>query len=115
MGIFFILAEKHDVNEHFYRVYNLDASDMNSWLETLADEYIRLRTKRKARLQSLSTTGVGTVEPTLVNTKVLEFKRRKLRASVPFYEPGNFNVLRSDLGELLNYILVENNYNTVIL
>ena len=115
MNLSFLLVENHDVNEHFYRIYNLDISDINSWLGALADEYIRLRTKKKARLENLSTKGIGVVETTLVDAQLLAFKRRKLRASVPFYEPGNFNVLRSDLGELLNYLLLEGCYNTVIL
>ena len=115
MGLSFILAEKQDVNEHSYRVYNLDVSDMNSWLEALADEYIHLRTTKNARLKNLSTNGIEIVDTTLVNTQLLAFKRRKLRASIPFYQPGNLEVLRSDLGELLNYVLLENHYNTIIL
>jgi hypothetical protein len=97
-----------------YRVYTLDENDRDSWLQMLADEYIRLRTRRKAPHRALSTEGIEVVDIHSIAMRLKEFERRKLRASIPSYKPGNFSVLRSDFGELLNYILLEDHYQTII-
>ncbi len=111
MALPIILTETHDVDEHHFRVYLLDKNTLEDWLNELADEYIQLRTRRKHAIEDLSTDDINVVNPELVERYRLSATRSG-RLTVPTYSPGNFNVLRSDFGELLCYLLLEQDYNT---
>lgn len=114
IGLPFVLTANYDVGENHYRIYTLSEDDMDVWLEMLADEYIRLRTGKQKALEKISTEGIDIVDTSLVESRLRSFEKRRLQASVPRYQPGNFSVLRSDFGELLNYVLLEDYYRTVI-
>lgn len=66
MELPFVLAETHDTNEHHFRIYSLDKDTSTSWMDQLADEYVKLRTRRKHVLEDLSTYDINVINPELV-------------------------------------------------
>lgn len=113
MELPFVLAETYDTSEHHFRVYSLDKDASTIWMNELADEYVKLRTRRKHVLEGLSTYDISVVNPELVE-RYRQSAVELERLSVPTYNSGNFNVLRSDFGELLCYLLLEQIYETQI-
>src|SRR5579859_4220116 len=51
MELPFVLAETYDTREHHFRVYSLDKDASTIWMNELADEYVKLRTRRKHVLE----------------------------------------------------------------
>lgn len=79
-----------------YRVFDPSA---DSWLQEVAAEYVALRTACAIPLTELSLDGIQVLD-------VEGVKRRLQHATVPIRMGGNFDVLRSDLGETIAYMLL---------
>lgn len=106
MMVPFSLSSNYDIEPHQFRVYEAINNSREDWLEPLAEEYIGVLTDSATRLKSIK---IG--EDTDMDMSHL--KPYLIKASIPNYELGNFNVVRSDFGELLCYMLLEQNYGTM--
>jgi hypothetical protein len=102
----FRLSGNYDLDPHHFRVYEAISNGSEDWLEPLAEEYVRVLTDRATRLKSIKIS-----EDTDMDMSRL--KHYMIKASIPKYELGNFNVVRSDFGELLCYMLLEQDYGTM--
>ncbi len=99
-------TNRFDSDPHHFRIYETIYSDNSNWLEPLAKEYIKILTYRETPLK------IGNFsEDTIMDMSRLQKYVKK--ASIPKYKTGNFNVVRSDFGELLCYMLLERDYNTL--
>ncbi len=102
----FRLSSNYDLDPHHFRVYEAISNGSEDWLEPMAEEYIRVLTDSAIRLKSIKIS-----EDTDMDMSRL--KPYLIKASIPRYEEGNFNVVRSDFGELLCYMLLERDYSTM--
>jgi hypothetical protein len=92
---------------HCFRVYEATVGDGDAWLIPLAEEYVRILTHREVR---------PVRRPSFyedVDFDTARLRKYRKRACIPKYKEGNFNVVRSDFGELLCYMLLERDYNTL--
>ena len=81
--------------------------DQKACISALANEYHNLRTQPTVSTDSINLDGIGVVDTTRI--------RSLLTAKVlPLPKGGPFDVVRSDMGETLAYIMLEQNYNTQI-
>lgn len=76
-------------------------------LATLSNEYRTLRTACTTPINQVSVEGIGVVSTAQIKS-YLESK------TIPFRQKGSFDVVRSDMGETLTYIILEQNYSTQI-
>jgi hypothetical protein len=76
-----------------------------TYLETLAGEYRKLRTTSNQSVQALTLDGVEVLA-------VDGVRRALAEAAVPLYERGNFAIARSDLAEVLLGLVGEQTYCT---
>lgn len=102
----FAIARQLDRGNHQFRIYEVDNSYKN-WLLFLAKEYVKTLTERETALKEIKLEEYGLVMDT---SRLQQYIRR---ASIPKFKAGLFNVVRSDFGELLCYILLERNYGTI--
>ncbi len=107
MTIPFVLARNLDVALHQFRVYESNDGNDPEWLKSLAKEYVKILTHRETRLKNIS---LGDHD---LSMDVQQIQKYLHKASIPTYKPGNFNVVRSDFGELLCYLLLERDYHTL--
>jgi hypothetical protein len=99
------VVENADIGEQCYRAVTLD--DDPQWLAVIADEYVRLR----------SECVLPPCEVTLDGVQILSVARLQERlgaATLPFRRQDSFDVVRSDLGETVAYMLLEQEYRTAI-
>jgi len=101
----FVLVENRDVGGHEYRTYS-PAGDP-SWMESLAREYVDLRTACASPLNDVVLEGIEIVD-------VEQLRRRLHQAALPQRRGGSFDVLRSDLGEVLAYELLQQEFGMTI-
>lgn len=101
MGLLCRLEETLDSGGHEYRVLGPDTS--RDWLRELAEEYVRLRTACATPLSEISVEGIG-----VLSTENLQ--KRLKKATIPIRRPDNFDVVRSDFGEVICYLLLEGHY-----
>jgi len=102
----FVLIDKLDFDKHHFRVYEPSDSSNSDWLSHLAQEYIRLLTYRETASRRIA------ANQSDLQMDVSRIQKYLRRASIPKYKDGNFNVVRSDFGELLCYMLLERDYGT---
>src|SRR5437764_5043042 len=98
MVVPFRLSSNYDLEPHHFRVYEAISDGSEDWLRHLAEEYIRILSHRETSLKRIK----------ISNDTGMDMSRLEqyiIKASVPKYEEGNFNVVRSDFGELLCYML----------
>jgi hypothetical protein len=101
MGLLCTVEERHDSGGHEYRVLGPDVSA--DWLKETAEEYVRLRTECETPLSEISVEGIG-----VVSTE--DLKKRLKKATIPYRRADNFDVVRSDFGEVLSYLVLERHY-----
>ncbi len=106
MTLPFVLIDKFDFDKHHFRVYEPSDSSNSDWLSPLAQEYIRLLTSRETAPRKI------VVNQSDLQMDVSRIQKYLRKASIPKYKEGNFNVVRSDFGELLCYMLLERDYGT---
>lgn len=93
-------------DNHQFRVYSLDTD--NVCLEALASTYRELRTECDYPLEDISLDGI-------VALNVESIRKRLLKAAVPMinWHPNpSFDVVRSDFGETLSYLILQEQYKT---
>lgn len=89
---------------HQYRCFELTPED--AWLQEVAKEYVALRTACNFPLEEVQVNGLTQLDPADVAARIQA-------ATVPDRVGGNFDVLRSDLGEVIAYLLLEKVYATI--
>jgi hypothetical protein len=99
----FTLAETHDNGGHHLRVYS--PTDPHGWLEAVAREYRALRTSSQVKPSALEMDGIEIVSLAAVERILVE-------SVIPKPRGGNFDVLRSDLGEMVLGLLCETHYGS---
>lgn len=98
------IIHSSDNASHSYRVYEPQDA---SWLTTLASEYVALRTACSNPIPSGLADGIDVLDMTAVMSHI--------RAStIPMRRQGNFDVVRSDFGEVILYQILEQLYGTKI-
>lgn len=94
--------ENLDDGDHQYRILRPDISI--DWMQDLASEYVRLRTACRVPLRPISVDGIGVVS-------IDAIKKRLHAATTPVRRADNFDVVRSDFGEVLCYAVLEQLYD----
>lgn len=93
--------------KHVYVVGRLPYE--NGWLTYLAQKYIEMRSQVEEMLTGISFDG-------LAGFDIAKLQARIKEATIPYEETNdkrkNFSIIRSDLGEALNYVLLEQRYGT---
>ncbi len=87
-----------DVDPHRYRV--LVPSEIEGFLRAVAVEYVRIRSESLVALREVSLDGVDVVG-------VGDLKKRLQAAVVPPLGDGKFEIIRSDFGEVIAYMILE--------
>lgn len=101
MGLIYNTIEQFDIGEHEFR--QLLPNETINWLRVVADEYKELRTQTAA-IDELSLEGIPLASEAI--------RRRVKAATIPNQTIGNFDVVRSDFGETICYMLLEQLYET---
>lgn len=99
------ISEDYSDAQQEFKVYGLE--DAASCIVELAGEYRNLRAQCAVSINSVNVEGIGVVDTTRI---------RSLLASktIPLPRGGYFDVIRSDMGETLAYIILEQKYNIQI-
>jgi len=103
MTLTFIPIEEFESSGHSFR--SLGLTDSLDWIDTVATEYIRLRTECAQPLADISLDGIEVL-------RVDRIGKYLKNATIPERRFDNFDVVRSDFGELLCYMLLEQEYET---
>jgi len=94
-------------DRHLFIVMRLSYD--SGWLEVLAEQYIEMRSQIQALLSQVTDDGVPGFDMSNLMARIKE-------AAIPYPERNpkrkNFSIIRSDLGEALNYVLLEQTYAT---
>ncbi len=81
----------------------------NGWLDILAEKYIEMRSQIEVLLSQVTGEGLSGFDTSKLVARIKE-------ATIPYEEENekrkNFSIIRSDLGEALNYVLLEQTYGT---
>ena len=104
----FPLQDCHDKGIHHFRIYRPSETNRLDWLLPMAQEYIRLHARSEERIEAIR----SRLED--LDLDVTNVEKRLQRDSLPVRRHDNFDVVRSDFGELLCYMLLERDYSTVI-
>lgn len=107
MTVPFELTETLDLDEHHFRVYEPDDCSNSDWFGPLAQEYIKLLTHRATTPRAI------TVNQSDFQMDMSCIQKYLRKSSIPKSKGGNFDVVRSDFGELLCYMLLERDYSTL--
>lgn len=99
----FVEASRRAIGNHEFRV--LDLGPGSEWRDSVAEEYSRLRSETILPITEELFEGIDVLDTTRV-------RRQILSAELPERRGGNFDVLRSDLGEVLAYVLLAEEYGT---
>lgn len=95
------------VDRHLFHVMRLPYE--SGWLEVLAGHYIEMRTQLQVLLSQVTDDGVPGFDMSNLMARIKE-------AAIPYPEKNpkrkNFSIIRSDLGEALNYVLLAQTYRT---
>lgn len=90
-----------DDGDHQYRILKPDISV--DWMKDLASEYVKLRTACRVPTRPISVDGIGVVSTDAI-------MKRLQAATTPIRRADNFDVVRSDFGEVLCYAVLEQLY-----
>jgi hypothetical protein len=94
-----------DDSEGVHRYQVFAESGDPAWLESVAKEYVALRTATAAPLSEVSLEGIDVVSVDLV-------QKRLAQAVIPHRKSSPLDVVRSDFGEVLLYALLEGEHGT---
>lgn len=109
MAALFTLIEALDASSHQYRAFAPDKNE--DWFGTSAAEYVRLRTQCKMPLEDVSVDGITVLDITSISERLRKATVPRRRTFTTKREM-NFDVIRSDFGETLCYMLLEQEYKT---
>jgi hypothetical protein len=105
MALPFLVVDTSELDDHKFSA--IEFEDNSDWMEKVATEYVRLRTECVTTIQNISLDGIQVLE---VDT----IKQYIQKATIPPRSGGNFDVTRSDLGETLCYMILEQEYRTML-
>ena len=103
----FTLEDKENISvgQHSFRACELDSN--SDWLEDSANEYRKLLTEFTAPMDAIAFDGIDLVDIETLKAYIAP----KL---IPKFSGSNLDVVRSDFGEVLSYMLLEDHYSTKI-
>lgn len=97
---------ENDSNEnHEYKTWEL--ADNTTCITALAAEYRDLRTKCVIPITSVNVEGIGVVDTTTIISRLKS-------STIPPRGRGSLDIVRSDMGETLAYVVLEQEYGTNI-
>ena len=99
------IFEDYSSKEQEFKVWEL--ANNAECLAALSSEYRTLRTACATPINQINVEGIGVVSTTQIESYLAS-------KTIPFRREGSFDVVRSDMGETLAYILLEQNYSTQI-
>ena len=99
----FRLVEDLSANPHVYLC--LEPTTNRGWDDQLAKAYLELRGGSPSPLNEVIFDGVQILD-------VSELRKTLLQATLPKRRDSNFDVVRSDFGELLSYLVLETRFST---
>jgi hypothetical protein len=102
------MVEVFDADEHEYRVFEPDLNADDNWLEVIATEYVSLRVECDEELTNIVLEGIDAWDLSEIEERLRELNVPGRGANV------NFDIVRSDFGETLSYLLLEGQYGTYI-
>jgi hypothetical protein len=105
MALPFLVVDTSEIDDH--RFSALEFENDSNWMETVATEYVRLRTECVSPIHDISLDGIQVLD-------VATIKQYPQKATIPPRSGGNFDVTRSDFGETLCYIILEQQYSTML-
>lgn len=91
--------------DNLYRT--LDLGPLSEWGEEVAKEYIGLRSSTVNELKNISLEGI-----TVVDVQTIRERLKKL--TVPMLGKGPLDIVRSDFGETIAYLILEEYFSTAI-
>ncbi len=91
--------------DNLYRT--LDLGPLSEWGEEVAKEYIGLRISSANELKNISVEGI-----TVVDVQTIRERLRKV--TVPLLGKGPLDIVRSDFGETIAYLILEKHFSTAI-
>jgi hypothetical protein len=97
------VIDNHDAAGNHYRAIRLDGD--SAWLELCAAEYVRLRTECAAPLEPIQLEGIEVLDIRGLSARLQE-------ATIPARRQTNFDVVRSDFGELLAHVITSEEFGT---
>ncbi|WP_164012248.1 hypothetical protein [Pyxidicoccus trucidator] len=103
MSIVLTQVANYDNGSHHFRV--VTPQDPESFLQAVAKEYCRLRTETALPLSEVQLDGIQILD-------VAGLKARLSTACIPKRTGDTFDVTRSDFGETIAYMLLEQEYAT---
>lgn len=109
MAASYTLIESLDVSPHEYRAYAV--SENADWQTSSAAEYIKLRTECSVPLEDVSVDGITVMDVEGIRQRLKNAtvpKRRTFKTK----REMNLDVIRSDLGETLSFMLLDEMYAT---
>lgn len=109
MASIFTLEEVLDASPHHYRVFAPNSAQ--DWFGASAAEYVRLRTRCKLPVEDVTLDGITVLDVSAISARL----RKGLvpaRRAIKKEEERNFDIIRSDFGETLCYMLLEQEYGT---
>jgi len=101
----FRLCESFDADGNVYRRYDL--TPPKECLATAAEEYRRLRVGSIGNLTGIQLDGIDVVD-------ISALHNRLVAAVIPAPSGSPLDVVRSDLGEVLAYMVLENEFGTTV-
>lgn len=109
MAALFTKIETLDASSHHYRAFApVEGAD---WFGASAAEYVRLRTQCKMPVEPVSVDGITVLDVSKINER-LKKTTVPPRRTFTTKRAMNFDVIRSDFGETLCYMLLEQEYQT---
>lgn len=97
------IIEEYSNSQQEFKVWELE--DDATCIATLAGEYRNLRTQCAASISSVNVEGIGVVD----TTQILSFLASR---TIPLPRDGPFDVIMSDMGETMAYMVLEREYST---
>ena len=93
--------------EESHQYLCLEPNTPSRWLQQLAKTYVQLRSDSPTLISPEVLEGLGIVD-------IVGIRNRLQRATLPVRVGGNFDVVRSDFGEVSSYIALEGVFSTML-
>lgn len=109
MPFTYTLMESLDASPHQYRAYAVAEDD--DWQRSSAAEYVKLRTECSLPVEDISVDGITVMDVEGIRQRLKNATVPK-RRSFKTQREMSFDVIRSDLGETLSFMLLDEMYAT---
>ena len=100
MSLEFEVISEEFIGDHCYNAWVVKGD----WQQAIAKEYVKLRTETRFPIEPICLNGL--------EFSVETIKKRLSDNTIPERRGGNFDVVRSDFGEVISYMVLEQKYST---